>query len=224
MVGSVSSMKLRRFRFLVLFLLSLCVGPRWAATASAQTLAPPALPGKQTTGTPAHKLNLNGVPNFAQVTETLYRGGQPSAAGFRALQLLGIQIVVNFRNEKDPTTAEQRQVEALGMRYISVPWSAFHNPTSQQITEFLELAEANPDKKIFVHCHHGADRTGVMVAAFRMALQNWTPQQALQEMRAFHFHSLLFHHLKSYVEDFPRQLQADPSLRALQHAAHTSAP
>ncbi len=72
--------------------------------------------------------------------------------------------------------------------------------------------------------YYGADRTGVMVAAFRMATQNWTPQQALAEMKEFHFHNFLHHHLKAYIEDFPRQLETDPALRTFHHAAQTSAP
>ncbi len=61
---------------------------------------------------------------------------------------------------------------------------AVAKPASQQVAEFLNLLQANSRQKIFIHCHHGADRTGVMVAAFRIAMQNWTPQQALAEMKA----------------------------------------
>ncbi len=167
----------------------------------------------------AQKLDLNGVPNFGHVTPTLYRGGQPTADSFQELQKLGIEIVVNFRNEPKKIEAERRAVEALGLRYVSIPWSSWHTPDTKQVTEFLELLRANPDKKIFVHCHHGADRTGVMVAVFRMAIENWTVAQALAEMGEFHFHRFWYPHLKSYVEDFPRRLATDPALRAKSRGA-----
>ena len=167
----------------------------------------------------AQKIELRGLPNFARVTETLYRGAQPTTEGFAELKKLGIEIVVNFRDETHRIAAERRQVEALGLRYVSIPWNSRHRPANPQVAEFLELLRANPQRKFFVHCHHGADRTGVMVAAYRIALQNWTPPQALEEMDAFHFHRFWLHHLKSYVEDFPRQFVADPSFRALRPAA-----
>ena len=175
---------------------------------------------------PAHSAALApaGVSNFGEVTPLLYRGGQPSEEGFQALKKLGVEIAVNFRDERDLIEAERRQVEPLGIRYVSIPWNSWHPPDDQQVAEFLALLRANPQKKIFVHCHHGADRTSVMVAAYRIAAQNWTPQQAIAEMELFHFHSFWLHHLKSYVEDFPRLLAADPSLRALHPAAQTSAP
>src|SRR5712692_1138285 len=153
---------------------------------------------------PAHSAMLApaGVSNFGEVTPLLFRGGQPSQEGFQALKKLGVEIVVNFREEHDLIEAERHHVEPLGIRYVSIPWNSWHSPNDQQVAEFLTLLRANPQKKIFVHCHHGADRTSVMVAAYRIAAQNWTPQQAIAEMELFHFHSFWLHHLKSYVEDF----------------------
>jgi protein tyrosine/serine phosphatase len=161
------------------------------------------------------RLALGGVPNFGRVTPTLYRGGQPTAEGLQELKKLGIEIVVNFRNEPEKIAAERRDAEALGLRYVSIPWSSWRLPDDAQVVQFLELLRTSPDKKVFVHCHHGADRTGVMVAAFRMALERWTAPQALTEMGEFHFHRFWYPHLKSYVEDFPRQLLTNPQFRAL---------
>ncbi len=101
---------------------------------------------------------------------------------------------------------------------------AVAKPASQQVAEFLNLLQADSRQKIFVHCHHGADRTGVMVAAFRSAMQNWTPQQALAEMKAFGFHSFWYPRLARYVENFPQRLNNDPNLHALHPAAQASTP
>ena len=172
----------------------------------------------------AEKITVRGVPNFGRVSETLYRGGQPTPEGFAELKKLGIEIVVNFRDERKLVEAERQQVEALGMHYANIPWSSARNPKSPQVAEFLELLRANPQKKIFAHCHLGADRTGVMVAAYRIAAEKWTPPQALEEMNVFHFHGFWLPHLKRWVVGFPRQLAADANFRALRPAAQASAP
>ena len=179
---------------------------------------------RQTQAGQAQELALPGVPNFGRVTPNLYRGAQPTASGFQELQRLGIEIVVNFRNERGEIEAERRNVERLGLRYVSIPWSASHNPTSQQVADFLEALHANPKSKIFVHCHRGADRTGTMVAAYRIAEQRWTPPQAIQEMHTYHYHHFWWPNLQRFVEDFPRLLATDPKLRAFAPATHATAP
>ncbi len=174
--------------------------------------------------TPAGVGSLAGVPNFGRVSGTLFRGGQPTEEGFQALKKSGVAMVVNFRDEPERIEKERYEVEALGLRYVSIPWSAWHDPSSQQVAEFLELLRANPEKKIFVHCHHGSDRTGVMVATYRIAFENWTPAAAIEEMKAYHFHRFWMSHLKHYIESFPQQFASNPIFHAPQPAVHATAP
>ena len=75
------------------------------------------------------------------------------------------------------------------------------------------VVRTNPQSKIFVHCHWGADRSGVMVATYRIAEEHWTVEQAVAEMHAFHLHFWL-PHLKHYVADFPNRLETSPELHA----------
>lgn len=170
---------------------------------------------------PAEKLTVAGLPNLGKIHENLYRGGQPEggADAYRKLKAMGIEIVVNFRNDSDDVEAERAQVEALGMRFVSIPWSGFRHPDNRQVAEFLQLLRANRDKKIFVHCRRGAERTGVMVAAYRISAQGWTPEQALEEMEAFKFRGFWFRHLKNYVRQFPKLWGSDPAFASLRAAA-----
>jgi protein tyrosine phosphatase (PTP) superfamily phosphohydrolase (DUF442 family) len=161
----------------------------------------------------ADHIPLSGVGDFGRVTENLYRGAQPSTAGFAELKKLGISIVVNFRDERSEQTKEQRTAEALGMRYVVIGWNARKLPTDAQVAEFLHLVRANPQSKIFVHCHWGADRSGVMVATYRIAEEHWTAEQAVAEMHAFHLHFWL-PHLKDYIAGFPNRLETSPELHA----------
>jgi protein tyrosine phosphatase (PTP) superfamily phosphohydrolase (DUF442 family) len=158
--------------------------------------------------------NPAGVSNFGEVTGGLYRGGQPSAAGFAALKKLGIGIVVNFRNERRETSAEEREVRLLGMKYVGIPWSGRATPSDAQVVEFLDLVRNNPDAKIFVHCRRGADRTGTMIAAYRIVVQHEPVPEAVSEMHRFHYAHFWLPQLQRYVISLPSVLREDPLFSA----------
>jgi tyrosine-protein phosphatase SIW14 len=151
-----------------------------------------------------------GLHNFGRVTEKLYRGGQPSSEGFNTLRSMGVGIVINFRDDKAETANEKREVESLGMKYIGIPWSASDEPSSAQVVEFLDVVRANPNTTIFVHCRRGADRTGVMIAAYRISVEHKPVAEAISEMHQFHYDWLFLPQLKRYVKSLPELLQKDP--------------
>jgi protein tyrosine/serine phosphatase len=159
------------------------------------------------------RVQLRGLPNFGRVSKQLSRGAQPNASGFQELKKLGIDVVVNLRHESTEISRERELVQAQGMQYVSIPWRGSQNPDNGQIAQFLELLHAKPDKHVFVHCQRGAERTGVMVACYRMSEEGWTAAKALTEMEQFGFRGLLFGHLKKFVREFPSLLVSDPLLQ-----------
>ncbi len=166
----------------------------------------------------ARKLTLEGVPNFGEVTPRLYRGGQPTKKGFEGLAKMGIVIVVDAREFHE---RERNEVTSLGMRYVAIPWHCFY-PKDAIFAQFLEVLRESPEKKIFIHCNLGDDRTGMMIAAYRMAEQGWTAEEAKKEMEAFGFS--FFHHLycpglSSYEAKFPQQFKTSPAFQSL-HPEH----
>jgi protein tyrosine phosphatase (PTP) superfamily phosphohydrolase (DUF442 family) len=152
---------------------------------------------------------VRGLPNFGRVTDTLFRGGQPDSAGFSTLRAMDVGLVVNFRDEAAEIATEKREVESLGMKYVGIPWSGHDQPSNSQVVEFLDLIRANPNTKIFVHCKRGADRTGVMIAAYRIAVEHEPVSQAISEMYLFHYAGFWLPQLKRYVESLPALIQKD---------------
>ena len=125
---------------------------------------------------PAQKLFLGGVDNFGRVNEHLYRGAQPEPSAYAALKRMGIDTVVKLDNEVQPD--EKRLAETQGLRFVNLPWNGEGLPSHEQVVTFLTLMHDHPDYHVFVHCRVGADRTGVMVALYRMEFDRWTPGKA----------------------------------------------
>jgi len=157
---------------------------------------------------------VKGVPNFGAVDAMLFRGAQPTREGFGQLAAMGIAIVVDLRKNHPLENAE---VTRLGMQYVAIPWECYH-PRNKSIAEFLSLIRNNPGKKIFVYCHLGTDRTGMMIAAFRMSQQGWSAAEARREMEAFGFsfeHKTICPGLERYEKSFPNDYLTSPVFRDL---------
>lgn len=145
---------------------------------------------------------FTGVRNFGRVNAHLYRGAQPSETGYAALKAIGVDTVLRLSLADEGGVEEEKDVTALGMRYVSIPTTTARPPTDDQARRFLTFVRDNPDRVIFVHCKWGADRTGVMIALWRITNDHWPVARAIDEMNAFHYHEMFLPHLQRYVEAF----------------------
>jgi len=202
----------------IVFLLS---APFCLSAGAPQSEQPTSKESKHAT---AARQEATGIHGFAEVTPKLYRGGQPSIVGIKTLRKLGIDIVVNMRGGHND--AEEKQVNQLGMRYVSIPWHCPH-PTDKPFAKFLKLVRENPGKKIFVHCRLGDDRTGMAVAAYRMSEEGWSAEEAMHEMKAFGFsgaHHLICPTLSHYEHTFPEHLKSNDAFEELRQNRTTAPP
>jgi tyrosine-protein phosphatase SIW14 len=171
-----------------------------------------ATPSAHTAG---KRLTAKGIPNFGQVTPKLFRGAQPNTDGLQELKNMGVDLIVDLRGSSNKS--EEATAARLGMGFVSIP-SHCPFPSDAPWAHFLKVMRENRDKKVFVHCRWGKDRTGLAVAAYRMSEEGWSPAEALQEMKMFGFSSV--HHvtcpgLEGYVERFPERLKSSPAFREL---------
>ena len=161
----------------------------------------------------AKRIYVPGVPNAAQVNEHLYRGAQPRSPGVRALKEIGVNTIVDLRDEEKTKIAwEQHTTEGLGMRFLNIPVNGWAPPSDQQVALFLTIFRENPEAKVFVHCHFGDDRTGVFVAAYRMAFEKVSSREALREMNQFGFNWMWHRNMSAFVREFPGHLENSPAL------------
>ena len=155
------------------------------------------------------------ISNFHQVSSRLYRGGQPSEKGFEALHELAVKTVVSLRWRKTRVDSEKLIVEKLGMRFVSIPLNYWTLPNDANVKELLRIIDDQANLPIFIHCFHGADRTGVMVAMYRILRHDWSLQEAYKEMRACGFHRFATAHFKLALWKLARQAAHENSISAL---------
>ncbi len=218
-LSGIKRMMRRILFFLGLFALSTSgLLAQGKAAASEKSTAAAALP-------PAYgeRLHVAGIPNAGKVNEVLYRGAQPHAESFPQLKELGITTIVDLRREDhNKVEWERRQAEAVGIRFVNIPVGGWSAPNDEQVAEFLSLFHSNPQEKVFVHCRFGHDRTGLFVAAYRMAVEKWPAEEAVKEMYSFGFSGFWHPAMKEFVREFPDHLKSSPSLASLR--AQPSAP
>jgi tyrosine-protein phosphatase SIW14 len=200
----------------VAVVLQSAVAAPWLAAQDSST----GVPDPRSIRTFGEKLKVPGVPNAGKVNDLLYRGAQPRPAGYEQLKHLGVTMVVDLRNT-GPKSPERQAVEAQGMRYVSIATSAYFGPTDHQVATFLQLLRDNPKEKTFVHCYFGDDRTGVMIAAYRIAEEHWSADQAYNEMRFFHFHTYLLL-MAHYIKRFPGDFASSPEFTEIRGASPKS--
>jgi protein tyrosine/serine phosphatase len=163
----------------------------------------------------ATKITLPGIRNAGKVSDSLFRGAQPHLSNLVELKKLGIVTIVDLRSESPHTRDEERaHAHSLGIHFVSIPVGGFSTPTSTQLAEFFALFRQTPAQKIFVHCQFGEDRTGVLVAAYRIAFDHWSSDQALSEMQAFGFHPFWHPSMVTFVRTLPDRLHSDPVLKS----------
>ena len=137
----------------------------------------------------AVKLNMPGLPNLHQVTTNLYRGAQPTSKGMAELKAMGIKTVINLRAyHSDKDELAKAGSELKPSRFHMTAWHG----GDEDVIRFLKVVSDTNNLPAFVHCQHGADRTGLMCAMYRITVCDWTRQDAINEMTQgdFGFHPI----------------------------------
>ncbi|MBN1533710.1 MAG: tyrosine-protein phosphatase [Spirochaetes bacterium] len=174
--------------------------PGIAALLAATLLLPGCTTGRNQGARPddwAQPVTRPGAPNLFRVSETFYRGAQPSTEGMRELKRLGITTVINLRANH----SDRQALGDTGLRYIYLPMTAW-NPEYRDVIRFLKVVTDPVNQPVFLHCMHGADRTGMLTAVYRMTVMGWPREKAISEMKegGFGYHSVWNSSLIPFLE------------------------
>ena len=130
---------------------------------------------------PAHAESAD-LPNFHQTAPGIWRGAAPTEAGLRQLKAMGIKTVIDLRIAPKTVKKEGIYARSLGFHWINLPMGS-DPPTPKEVSTLLAMLKQAPSSPVFVHCQHGADRTGCMIGIYRVTQQGWSYPRAFAEMR-----------------------------------------
>lgn len=166
-----------------------------------------------TANVPSRETKEENLPNFHKVNEQLYRGAQPLTGGMKEIAALGIKTVINLRGEDERTRDGATEASAAGLRYFSVPLPGLRRPKDSQVERILALINDSQNWPVFIHCHHGEDRTGTIIAVYRISNDGWSSEQAKKEAKRYGMSRFQFG-MKDYIGDYYKrwlQRPAQPS-------------
>jgi tyrosine-protein phosphatase SIW14 len=128
--------------------------------------------------------SVPGIENFEQVDTHVYRGAQPTEDGLKYLAKVGVKTVIDLRRTDARSREEEKAVTSAGMKYVNVPMTGLTAPTEAEISKILSILESDASGAVFVHCKRGADRTGAVIASYRIDHDGWDNARALSEAKA----------------------------------------
>jgi len=148
-------------------------------------------PGKWATSIPSKYLT-----NLFRVSDDVYRSEQPTHDAFVELSGMGVKSVLNLRT----TEKDDEIIGGINIKPYLVSMDA-GDFTDNDIIDALK-AIADAPKPILIHCRHGSDRTGVVVAMYRIILQDWPKEDALDELMngGYGFHTY-YKNIPEYIKN-----------------------
>jgi protein tyrosine/serine phosphatase len=120
---------------------------------------------------------INPHYNLFRITPMLYRSRQPDASAQPLIQQLGVHTVVNFIKESDQTWLSDPLIAQ-----VQIPLQTVHVDDADMIESLRAIQTAQQNGPVLIHCKHGLDRTGLVAAMYRIVVQGWSKQAALDEM------------------------------------------
>jgi protein tyrosine phosphatase (PTP) superfamily phosphohydrolase (DUF442 family) len=144
---------------------------------------------------------LPGLRNVGRVAPGVFRGAMPAREGYETLKRMGIRTVINLRT----TESERKRVEGAGMRSVEISISMLNSVDRDTVDKIVAMMADPANQPVFVHCKLGQDRTGIVIAAYRMKVEGWPLALAEAEMDSFGFNDQWVH-LKRFLHRYATDL------------------
>lgn len=145
----------------------------------------------------AESVKKGGLTNLYKISDNIYRSEQPGSVDWGELAGEGIVTVINLRHGN----TDKRTNTIKNLDYIHLPMKAYCIKY-EKVVECLKLINKSGGATL-VHCLHGSDRTGCVIACCRMVFCGWTREKAIDEFlqEKFGYHHFWFPGIKKFLEE-----------------------
>lgn len=142
-------------------------------------------------GAGAYKLYLKIKPKpikrFKQIDDTLYRGAKPTRAQYKNLKKKGIGRVIALNTDpkiKGGNKLEKEIAKSFGIKYTELRMKETGTPGDKQVKTFFKIMDnaRKNNEKVYIHCTHGKDRTGLYSAMYEIKYGLSNTEDAIYEM------------------------------------------
>ncbi|MDR2875922.1 MAG: dual specificity protein phosphatase family protein [Methylobacillus sp.] len=142
--------------------------------------------------------SVPGIGNLHRITPSLYRSEQFTKADVARLQTLGIKKVISFR----AFHSDEEMLADSGIALQRIPFNTWDIDDKDVVAALKVLRDVDRDGPILIHCQHGADRTGLIAAMYRIVYQGWSKEQALDELQngGYGFHTI-WRNIPRYIKN-----------------------
>ncbi len=159
-------------------LASLFAGPSCAETPPTRPAPTATAPAPAAPGAPA-QLEIDGAHAVWRLSDRVLSGSVPEGdAAFAALASLGVRTVLSVDGARPDLDAMRRH----GLRSIHLP-VGYDGIERARAVEIVRAVEESPGP-VYVHCHHGRHRGPTAAAIALIAVEGWSAERAVAQMRA----------------------------------------
>ncbi|MDR0447659.1 MAG: tyrosine-protein phosphatase [Treponema sp.] len=145
----------------------------------------------------ASPVESSHVKNFYKIDEGVYRSAQPNTKAFAELEKMGISEILNLRyyfSDRNPARNSSLILHQVKMHAGNSKW--------EELVKALRIIK-NRKGPIVIHCWHGSDRTGIVCALYRLVFQDWTKEEAIDELEngGYGYHSGVYSNIKTFIQN-----------------------
>jgi len=142
--------------------------------------------------------------NFHVVYPGLWRSSQPTEESITRMKRYGLKTIINLRCDKSVDLWEKQLADKMGIKYYNFPMSAREYQNDQQLMEILNLMHDPSNQPVLIHCHSGKDRTGLLIALYKLQFNNAKFDDVHKEMLMYGYSQKTFPGIIKTIAEWDR--------------------